>query len=257
MLEGFSLTRRLQSSETAVRPRYAPLPQGHTLYAVGDIHGRVDLLRRLHRCIDLDTMKHGNRAVEIYLGDYIDRGPQSAEVIESLLSRARIADIICLKGNHEAIIEKALQGSISFEQWRSIGGRETLLSYGLDPSRIRHLTHEDLGGVLHDIIPDRHKEFLRSLHLSFEFETYLFVHAGVRPYVSLAEQQPEDILWIRQEFLDFKGEFGRTVVHGHTPVTEPQFMKNRINVDTGAYATGRLTCLRISEDGVSVLGCDG
>jgi serine/threonine protein phosphatase 1 len=222
----------------------AKVPPGTRIYAIGDVHGRADLLERTISDID----QHRNaypiaHAIEIMLGDYIDRGPQSDEVIELLTSRRLDAQTICLMGNHETYLLDFLRDPASLAEWQHYGGLETLMSYGLAPSL--NPTADDqkqLAALLAERLPTHHYDFLMTLPLSFDCGDYFFVHAGVRPGVALSDQRAEDLLLIREEFLLYKGSFGKTVVHGHTPVNEPEIHDNRINLDTGAFATGKLTC---------------
>jgi serine/threonine protein phosphatase 1 len=221
---------------------------------VGDIHGRLDCLVDLHAKIDADTERSGFNAKEIYLGDYIDRGPASAAVIHALLERADARDIVLLKGNHEEMLERALAGRLQFGEWRALGGGETLLSYDIDPRDIDEHDARALRNALLGKMPSRHMEFLFGLRHAYELAPFFFVHAGVRPGVPLSRQKTEDLLWIRDEFLNHDSDFGRIVVHGHSPVHQPEFRANRINLDTAAYATGRLTCLKLNAAGATLLG---
>ena len=245
-----SRLRRLFTSEIT----YPPAPEGFVIYAVGDVHGHADLLARVQAAIDADAAdRTGKRIVEVYLGDYVDRGPQSRDVLQALLSRKVSLEpertIITLKGNHEAAVLDFLSGQIGLEAWIAFGGAATLMSYGVTPDindeeRVRS---EFAARVI------EHRQFLQNLQTYFVLGGYLFVHAGVKPGVPLDRQGEEQFLWIRDEFLDFGGSFGSIVVHGHTPVDEADFQRNRINIDTGAYATRKLTCLRIDGNGPQLL----
>jgi serine/threonine protein phosphatase 1 len=234
---------------------YPPAPDGWTIYAIGDIHGRVDLLRDVHRGIDADRRNvDPTRTVEVYLGDYIDRGPQSKEVISELIVRATETSTGFLRGNHEQMLVDFLQGREVLNQWRAVGAVPTLLSYGL-PAKLlsSDAPEESVRDALRHNFPAGHFEFLVATGSYLEMSPYLMVHAGVRPGVRLEDQQAADILGIRNDFLDYDGDLGYLVVHGHTPVLEPDFRPNRINIDTAAFATNRLTCLRIGAEGPSVL----
>jgi serine/threonine protein phosphatase 1 len=226
--------------------------EGVRVYAVGDIHGRADLLEGLLSRIDAHAATCTGKAVRVFLGDYIDRGPNSREVLDLLIAR-RTSDstTVFLKGNHEACLLEFLQNPSMLNEWRSCGGLETLVSYGLRPS-IKPAEQEqlELARELEVALPKSHREFLGSLALSFTCGEFFFVHAGVKPGLPLGMQTENDLLWIRDEFLMHEGPFGKTIVHGHTPVAEPDFRANRINIDTGAYATGRLTCVAIERDTV-------
>ena len=231
------------------------LPNGIRVYAVGDIHGRIDLLDQTLAKIDSDLARSaGHRSIQIFLGDYIDRGPSSCEVVERLIARARSCEVQLLKGNHEAFALSFMRDPRVLSEWRQFGGLETLLSYGLKP-RLNPLPGEsaELALAWQRLLPISHREFLQTLQSSYSCGDFFFVHAGVKPGIPLTEQHEEDLLWIREDFLLHDGNFGKVVVHGHTPVAEPDFHGNRINIDTGAYATGRLTCLRLEGQTMSLL----
>jgi serine/threonine protein phosphatase 1 len=226
------------------------VPDGTRIYAIGDVHGRADLLAQLLAGIDADLdMNPISQHVVVFLGDYVDRGPDSREVIEIVIERSQAHPTICLKGNHEVIFEEFLRNPEIFVPWRQVGGIETLLSYGIKPSFSPvHDEKRMLAQSLADALPASHREFLAELKPSFSWGDFFFAHAGVRPGVPLARQKDEDLFWIRHEFLSCDEDFGKIIVHGHTPVREVEFHRNRINIDTGAYLTGRLTCLRIERD---------
>jgi serine/threonine protein phosphatase 1 len=228
---------------------YPGIGENEVVYAVGDVHGCADLLDALIFRIEADRAARPAAApLEIYLGDYIDRGPDSAGVIRRLRARAAERDIVCLLGNHEAMLLDVLNGSLDASQWLANGGEATLASYGIKPPRFAWFDAASLQGL-----PAEDLAFLRSLRLSCRCGPYLFVHAGVRPGVPLDRQDPEDLVWIREEFLAFEGPLGAVVVHGHTPREAPEFRRNRIGIDTGAVFTGRLTCLRIDRNGATLL----
>jgi serine/threonine protein phosphatase 1 len=231
------------------------VPQGVRVYAVGDIHGRVDLLTSVFARIDVDMLeRRAARPIEIYLGDYIDRGPNSREVLDQLILRGETREIVCLKGNHELFPGEFASNPESLHEWAQIGGMDTLLSYGLRPpvnpgdEELRALAAE-----FRAVVPQAHRNFLQQLVPHLTCGDFYFVHAGVRPGVALKDQDEQDLLWIRDEFLQSEDDYGKVIVHGHTPVLEPEFWPNRINIDTGAYATGRLTCLIIDDDKLSLL----
>lgn len=230
------------------------LPSGSRVYAIGDVHGRADLLRETVTKIDKHRADHPiANALEIFLGDYIDRGPSSFDVIELLSTRVG-GGTICLKGNHEAFLLRFLKDPSIINEWQRCGGLETLVSYGLEPSLNLSLEDQErLAASLADRLPEHHHNFLTALPLSFVLGDYFFVHAGVRPGVALSDQRAEDLLWIREDFLRYEGSFGKVVVHGHTPVTEPEIRNNRINIDTGAFATGNLTCAVFEDDQILFL----
>ena len=231
------------------------LPIGKRVYAVGDIHGRADLLSALLARIDDDLKTDPTAdAVQVFLGDYIDRGPSSGQVIELLLERRNQHNLILLKGNHEDYLLRFLNNPSVLAEWGRIGGLNTVLSYGLKPKRWKDPRSEhELATALNSSLPETHHRFLRGLALSFTCGDFFFAHAGVRPGVPLREQSEQDLLWICDEFLLHEGDFGKVVVHGHTPALQPEIRQNRINIDTGAYATGRLTCLVLDDDGMRFL----
>jgi len=222
------------------------LPEGMRIYAVGDIHGRADLLANVFGRIDADRAASPScRVVEIYLGDLIDRGPASRGVIDLLIERASRREIVCLKGNHEDLALRFLVDPSLFSTWTKLGGRETLMSYGLTPLVRGFDEQEALARAFGAALPPAHRSFLMGLPVFYACGDFLFVHAGIKPGVALERQRELDLLWIRDEFLDWDAPFEKMIVHGHTPVLEPEFRHNRIDIDTGAYATGKLTCLRI------------
>lgn len=235
------------------RPTRPHSPDGIRIYAVGDIHGRIDLLDQLLMRIDADLKERPvARAIQVFLGDYVDRGQDSAGVLERLIARGQSHETICLLGNHEDCLLEFFTNPGILTAWSQNGGLTTLLSYGLKPS-IQSSPEEqrELSAALASAMPDSHRRFLSELPLSFTCGDYFFVHAGVRPGVPFARQCEEDLLWIREEFLRHEGAFEKVVVHGHTPVREPDVRANRINIDTGAYATGRLTCVRLERDEIT------
>jgi serine/threonine protein phosphatase 1 len=235
--------------------RIPRLPEGVRIYAVGDVHGRADLLEQVFAQIDADLAAYPRcKPLQVFLGDYIDRGLFSREVIESLIRRSRVHQMVCLKGNHENYVFDFFKNPATLSQWRTLGGLQTLMSYGLQPPiNPDRAQQAELAQALDTVFPKRHRRFLRGLPRFFSCGDFFFVHAGVRPGVSLAEQREEDLLSIRNDFLVCEDDFGKIVIHGHTPVTEPDIRPNRINIDTGAYATGRLTCLIIESGGYFVL----
>ena len=234
----------LRSRRIVKQPR---LPEGIRVYALGDIHGRSDLLKRMFAVIDADMERNSvDQSIEVFLGDYIDRGPESAHVLDLLLDRSLYRETIFLKGNHEAYFLEVLRDPAKLEDWRQFGGLQTLMSYGIQPSINPGASEQnDLIRSLIEVMPKDHLTFLEGLRPSFVCGDFFFVHAGVRPGIPLKEQREADLLWIRNEFLDSDEDFGKFIVHGHTPVREPDLRPNRINIDTGAYATGNLTLLTI------------
>src|SRR5450759_4037534 len=219
------------------------------LYVIGDIHGRLDLLDRLIDEIDRDAKEHRANCLTVTLGDYIDRGPDSRGVLDRLLSNPFPGDYVALKGNHEALLQAFLENPATGAQWRHLGGLETLRSFGiLVGPLMRGQNYDQAAEQLRAALSPEHRKFLASLKTSLTVGRYFLCHAGIRPGVSLERQSEEDLLWIRDEFLSSKMDFGKIVVHGHTPTDEPEVLPNRINIDTGAFATGRLTCLVIDQE---------
>jgi serine/threonine protein phosphatase 1 len=231
------------------------VPAGRRIYAIGDIHGRADLLSELFTRIDDDLRARPIAdSIQVFLGDYIDRGPNSRRVIDLLIARRRRRDVLFLKGNHEDFVLRFLSDPTVLPAWQDIGGIPTLLSYGVmrtrgdDPE-----SQQKVSTALRDAMPDSHRRFIGGLAVSFTCGDFFFVHAGVRPGIPLQRQSQRDLLWIRDDFLLHEGDFGMVVVHGHTPLYKPDIRSNRINIDTGAYATGQLTCLVLEGDSMSFL----
>jgi len=231
---------------------YPPAPAGQIIYVVGDIHGRADLLRMSLERIDRDyaLRSHEGEKIEVFLGDYVDRGPATAQVIATLIERASCAQTVFLRGNHEQIMLSFLAEQVSLEEWATLGGLPTLLSYGVS---VRPKDMAKVQTAAWRAIPDDHKLFLSRTHSYCRFGAYLFVHAGIRPGVAIEAQRESDLFWIREEFLNFPNDFGFVVVHGHTPVPQPDFLTNRVNIDTGAFITNKLTTIRICSHGVSII----
>ena len=226
------------------RPIAATTPPDMRIYAIGDVHGRDDLLQEISEQIEKDLASAPPQVLTVLLGDYVDRGPHSANVVERLAAGRFPTQIKALRGNHELLFLQFLDNPAVLGDWRKVGGLETLHSYGVDIRQA--LRGKDLrcgASRTRQELPTTHRRFLEATELSATFGDYFFCHAGVRPDVPLESQSPEDLMWIRAEFLRSERPFGKTVVHGHTPVAEPEIKSNRINIDTGAFATSALTCL--------------
>ncbi len=235
-------------------PRYSAAPDGLALYAIGDVHGRADCLQRAFAIMEEDQARLPAQVKprEIYIGDYVHRGPSSSAVIDALIDRAERRDVVFLRGNHEILLESYLRGTTSFEDWRRLGGLETVLSYWVDARN--HLESGTLDRIeLARKVPRAHLRFISQLRPYYEEDRYCFVHAGLRPGVALDQQTIQDLAWIREEFLESAGPFPFVVVHGHTPVPQVDLLRYRINIDTGAYITNRLSVVRIDANGVTVL----
>ena len=223
------------------------VPEGTRVYVVGDIHGRADLLEKLHGQILEDAKAFvSGRTVVVYLGDYVDRGLQSRAVIDLLLDAPLAGfEAVHLKGNHEQFLLEFLADASIGLDWLFNGGDATLYSYKVGRTGAWS-SDEGLRRLQADFranLPERHLQFFRSLGLSHVEGDYLFVHAGVKPGVPLEQQKEYDLLWIREEFLYAQADYGRVVVHGHTIAPGPEVKANRIGIDTGAFASGKLTCL--------------
>jgi serine/threonine protein phosphatase 1 len=231
------------------------LPNGVRIYAISDIHGRADLLQSLFTAIDADLDRSTpGRAIQVFLGDYVDRGPNSRAVLDLLIRRSQTHETVCLKGNHEAFFMEVLDEPTKLEDWRHYGGLLTLMSYGVTPTINPTAGQQvELIEALGQAVPAEHLDFLRRLETSFTCGDFFFVHAGVKPGIPLARQHEQDLLWIRDEFLNSEERFEKYIVHGHTPVNAPDIRPNRINIDTGAYATGNLTLLTIQGDSLMAL----
>ena len=218
------------------------VPSGRFVVAIGDVHGRLDLVESLWRQIDAASrLSSARQRTLIFVGDYVDRGLHSAHLVDRLLEGFPGFETIFLKGNHDETLLQFLTDPSIGEAWRNFGGLETLRSYGVSHSAGKNWsqTRSEFAAA----IPRAHVEFFKNLKLHVSVGDYLFVHAGIKPRVPLEDQRETDLLWIREEFLESSVNFGRIVVHGHTPTETPDVRANRIGIDTGAYMTGRLTAL--------------
>lgn len=240
-----SFFRRLLAPEQPRIPRV--IPDGLRVFAIGDVHGCLDQLHALEAQIRTRAARPGTaRNIVIYLGDYIDRGPDSAGVLAHLI--APPADGLerrMLMGNHEAMLLQLRDSPEQFQGWRQIGGIETMASYGID---VAPLVASDGGAAvaaLEEAVPAGHWALLRGMEQLLVIGGYAFVHAGIRPGVALERQSTQDLLWIREAFLDHQGLHSHFIVHGHTPVEAPELRPNRLNLDTGAYLTGRLSAVEL------------
>jgi serine/threonine protein phosphatase 1 len=237
------------------RVRRPCIVSGRRVFAIGDIHGRNDLLELMLDKIRDNAAANPARNALIFLGDYIDRGPDSRAVVQNLLA-LKLTDweLVFLRGNHEQAFLDFLEDPASYRAWRGYGAPETLLSYGVRPPRFDG--DKDFVAARDELLlkcPVAHIDFFKSLRYMYEEGDYLFVHAGIRPGVALHRQSERDLLWIRDEFLEFEGLTDRVIIHGHTPSERPVRKANRLCLDTGAYITGRLTAVVLEGDEGSFL----
>lgn len=250
-------------SKNRAAAKVAASTGGRLVYAIGDVHGRLDLMDDLLDIIAADVASHApkERPVLIFVGDYIDRGPASKTVIDRLIGLKQVCErgsgfeIRTLMGNHEQTLLQFLDSAEVGPSWVEFGGGETLASYGVTrpPGRGDADSWRAVQERFREVLPAEHLAWLRALELSARYGDYLFVHAGVRPGVPWDLQESEDLLWIRNDFLTLPHRLDCVVVHGHTPDDEPFVGRDRINVDTGAYATGVLTAVRLTESPPAVL----
>lgn len=264
------MLRRLfqrRTAEPETRPQIAGrppvVPAGTRLYAIGDVHGRLDLLREMEALIeeDLAAARRPLHTVLVLLGDYVDRGFDSRRVLDHLIgvSPLRRLPRVLLLGNHDLWLREFLAGAPIGESWLQFGGDATLASYGVGLDRTLPEAERLVAAraALLERFPEAHRHLLERLEPAFSFGDYFLCHAGVRPGVPLEAQSEADLLWIREPFLSYTGEFGKIVVHGHTPSEEPVVRRNRIGIDTGACWTGRLTCLVLEGDEQRFLATGG
>jgi serine/threonine protein phosphatase 1 len=222
------------------------VPPGYRVYAIGDIHGRLDLLDDALARIEADNdARSPAQVVIVFLGDLIDRGPSSAQVLERARTYRRPGfRTVFISGNHEEVLLRLLRGESKFLQdWLRFGGAECARSYGISSTALKRTDPDRAVEVLREKIPKQDQEFLETFVDTFRIGSYLFVHAGVRPGVPLPEQKQSDLRWIRQPFLDNDDDHGFIVVHGHTIAEQIDVRGNRIGLDTGAYRTGVLTTM--------------
>jgi serine/threonine protein phosphatase 1 len=221
------------------------VPDTIRLYAVGDIHGRTDLLEKMAVLIDADRKSSQcQEALAVFLGDYVDRGPDSAGVLARLAKRDFPTPFVALRGNHEQMMLDFLEDEGLLEAWRQYGGLETLNSYNIDIAEVMlGKGYVEAQEELRRRLPMSDLQFLLDLPYQFALGDYFFCHAGVRPGVPLDRQSPQDLMWIREDFLKYAKMFDKIVVHGHTPMPVPDVRPNRINIDTGAVMTNKLSCL--------------
>ncbi len=236
-------------------PRLKLDRQPDRIYAIGDVHGCLDLLKRIEAQIVADAQGSTGSKLIVMLGDLVDRGPSSAQVIDHMLSRSPAGfERICLRGNHEAMMLAFIRDPRRGAVWLENGGRETMLSYGLPSDALmRGVAPRVLQNLIASKIPTEHIEFLEDLPVLLDTPGALFVHAGLRAGVKLEAQADDDLIWLRDNYESDYAEFGRPVVHGHMPRTEALVTPFRLAIDTGVCVNGRLTAVRIVPGGPPVL----
>ena len=252
--------KRLFGRSTEAAPPAWHAPAGQRIYAVGDIHGRRDLLDDLLIQIDADDSARGNAQTQlIFLGDLVDRGSDSRGVIERLMQLRDASDNVrFLKGNHEELLIRAWDGDTrATSLFNRVGGRETMHSYGMSDAAYDALDIAELAAAIAAHVPRDHIEFLTSFDDFIEAGDYLFTHAGIRPGLAISEQEASDLRWIRREFTEYAGMHSHMVIHGHTISEGIDEQPNRIGIDTGAFVTGRLTAIGIEGSQRWFLGTGG
>lgn len=236
---------------------------GQLIYAIGDVHGRYDLLKLLLAAIARDWARTApdRQPVLIFCGDYIDRGGGSAHVVEALIWLKKRGDmqVHCLMGNHEQAFLRFLENPVAGRGWIELGGAETLRSYGVAPPKAEDPdAYVQARDLLTMRMPSSHLRFIEHLELMLVVGDYAFVHAGVQPGVDLRHQREEHLLWIRKEFLEDDGPFEKVIVHGHSwSSSQPQILEHRIGIDTGAYVTGVLSAVRLDGAEIDLLQATG
>lgn len=240
----------------------AALAAGQRVYAVGDVHGRLDLFEALVAAIDADDAAAGPaQTTVVLLGDLVDRGPDSAGVIGLARAWQRRRTVRILGGNHEEMFLRSMRDIETFRHFLRHGGRETVLSYGVDPIRFQAATMEEAQDLMRAAVPAEDLAFLAGFEDMVAIGDYLFVHAGIDPRVPIEAQRQKDLRWIREPFLSHPDPHGLVVVHGHTISESPEDCGNRIGIDTGAFMSGRLTALVLEGTGrryiVASEGADG
>lgn len=239
MVDIFKQLRRPRQSGRA-----PAIPAGQRVYAIGDVHGRLDLFGALVDAIERDDKARGSMdTTVICMGDLIDRGPHSARVINAARAWGEARKVRYLSGNHEEMFLLSFYRRDVLRNFLKWGGKETLASYGINGEAFEKASMHELQEMMLEAVPAEDRKFLNDFELMIEIGDYLFVHAGIRPAVEIELQKPHDCRWIRDSFTDFLGDHGRMVVHGHTITDDPDIRSNRIGIDTGAFRTGVLTAL--------------
>ncbi|MBO6769332.1 MAG: serine/threonine protein phosphatase [Erythrobacter sp.] len=228
------------------RPR---VPDGERFYVIGDIHGRCDLFDELILAIEQDDAKSGDaQSTVVLLGDLVDRGPESARVIETARQWGKRRKVRYIAGNHEEMFLESFEDKEMLRHFLKHGGKETVLSYGIKKKRYNELTMKELQGELHELVPNKHRKFIEKMEDIIVAGDYVFVHAGINPKRTLEEQKASDLRWIRDRFLKHREPTSHVVVHGHTIFEKIEHTPYRIGIDTGAFRTGNLTALVLEGD---------
>lgn len=240
--------------ERAPDRRIATVPDGERYYVIGDIHGRLDLLDALIDVIEADDAARGPASTTVVLlGDLIDRGPQSAGVIDRAMAWGQTRRLRYIAGNHEEMFLESFKDREMLRHFVKHGGRETILSYGIKKKHYNELTIKDLQGQLDTLVPKAHRDFLSTFEDLIIAGDYVFVHAGLNPRRPVEDQKASDLRWIRERFLKHSEPFSHVVVHGHTIFEEVESTEHRIGIDTGAFRTGVLTALVLEGENRSIL----
>ncbi len=240
-----SLFRRFSGKARPALPAHpASTPPGTRIYAVGDIHGRLDLFEEMIRSIEADDARRKPaRTVIVLLGDLIDRGPDSAGVVARARAWAEQRVLKLIMGNHEEMFLDSFRKQGILRNFMRFGGQVTMMSYGIPQRALAEAEPEELQRLMADAVPQEDRDFLAGFEKMVRYGDYVFVHAGVRPDMPLERQTGQDCRWIREPFLSHEGDFGGMVVHGHTVTEAPELMPNRIGIDTGAFMSGKLTAI--------------
>jgi serine/threonine protein phosphatase 1 len=228
----------------------ASVPAGERVYAVGDIHGRSDLFIALIEAVEVDNRECGPAdTTVILLGDLVDRGPDSVNVLALAREWRKFRNVRILAGNHEEMFLRSFEDEEILRHFLRHGGRETLLSYGMDARAYSRADIDEVQEMMRALVPQKDIDFIAGFENLMTIGDYIFVHAGIEPGLPLAEQHVSKLRWIREPFLSHREPYDGVIVHGHTITDEPQDHGNRIGIDTGAYASGRLTTLVLEGNG--------
>ena len=236
----------------------AATPPGTRIYAVGDIHGRLDLFREIIRSIEADDAKRAPaRTSIVLLGDLIDRGPDSAGVVALAREWAEQRAIKLIMGNHEEMFLDSFTKQGVLRSFMRYGGQVTMLSYGISQRALAEADSEELQRLMAEAVPQEDRDFLAGFEKMVRYGDYVFVHAGIRPDMPLERQTGQDCRWIREPFLSHAGDHGSVIVHGHTVTDAPELLPNRIGIDTGAFMSGKLTAIGLeSTDRWLIQACE-